>query len=83
MHNFRHNEEHSASGRMHNFRHNEEHSASRRRCVRQTVAPQRGALLIEATLRPDSLLGEFTKASESRVSETSDEGEEIFQLRRK
>ena len=36
--------------------------------MRQTVAPHRGAWITE-TLRPDALLGEFTKASESRVTE--------------
>ena len=36
--------------------------------MRQTVAPHRGAWITE-TLRQDALLGEFTKASESRISE--------------
>ena len=37
------------SGRIHNFRHNENPtSASRRKCLRQTVAPQHGAWIIEA-----------------------------------
>ena len=46
--------------------------------MRQTVAPQRGAWVIEATLGPESLLDEFTKASGSRIRETSSNGANIL-----